>query len=161
MIKKDILIISAGCTTNPLENLGLLRPEASTQAGKRLGGVCESLGVPPVLSYGGCNDIGKIVGTVRAIAKHLSVDIPKLPIAVSAPEFMEPKAVADAFSAVALGMMIHLAPLPPVLGSPLITKLLTEDVETLTGGKVYVELDPIKAAIGIEEYINLKRSQLL
>ncbi len=161
LIKKDILIISAGCTTNPLENLGLLRPEASTQAGKRLDGVCESLGVPPVLSYGGCNDIGKIVGTVRAIAKHLSVDIPKLPIAVSAPEFMEPKAVADAFSAVALGMMIYLAPLPPVLGSPLITKLLTEDVETLTGGKVYVELDPIKAAIGIEEYINLKRSQLL
>lgn len=161
LIKKDILIISAGCTSNPLQNAGLLRLEASDRAGINLGGVCKSLNIPPVLSYGGCNDIGKIIGTVRAIARELKVDISELPIAVSAPEFMEPKAVADAFSAVALGLMIHLAPLPPVLGSPLITKLLTEDIELLTGGKVYIELDPIKAADGIEEHILIKRNQLL
>ncbi len=160
LIKKDILIISAGCTSNPLENAGLLDPASSVKAGSNLRGVCESLGIPPVLSYGGCNDIGKIVGTVRAIARHLNVDIPQLPVAASAPEYMEPKALADAFSAVALGLMIHIAPLPPVLGSPLITKLLTDDIESLTGGKVYVELDPIKAAKGIEDHILLKRSKL-
>jgi carbon-monoxide dehydrogenase catalytic subunit len=161
LIKKDILIISAGCTSNPLENAGLMMPEACERAGPKLRDVCASLNIPPCLSYGGCNDIGKIIGTVRALARALKVDIPQLPVAVSAPEFMEPKAVADAFSAVALGLMIHLAPLPPVLGSSMITKLLTKDVENLTGGKVYVELDPVKAAKGIERHILLKRELLL
>jgi carbon-monoxide dehydrogenase catalytic subunit len=43
----------------------------------------------------------------------------------------------------------------------MITKLLTKDVENLTGGKVYVELDPVKAAKGIERHILSKRELLL
>jgi anaerobic carbon-monoxide dehydrogenase catalytic subunit len=160
LIKKDILVISAGCASNSLQNAGLLDPSASALSGKNLRNVCETLKTPPCLSYGGCTDIGKIVGTVVALAKELNVDIPQLPIAVSAPEFMEQKAVADAFTAVALGAMIHLAPIPPVLGSKLVTKVLTEDVEGLTGGKVYVELDPVKAAEGIEAHIVKKRKEL-
>lgn len=160
LIKKDILVISAGCASNSLQNAGLLDPSASALSGKNLRNVCETLKIPPCLSYGGCTDIGKIVGTVVALAKELNVDIPQLPIAVSAPEFMEQKAVADGFTAVALGAMIHLAPIPPVLGSKLVTKVLTEDIEALTGGKVYVELDPIKAAKGIEAHIVRKRKEL-
>ena len=43
----------------------------------------------------------------------------------------------------------------------MITSLLTKDVEGLTGGKVYVELDPVKAAEGIEKIIVEKRDKLL
>lgn len=160
LIKKDILVISAGCASNSLQNHGLLNPGASALAGENLRKVCESLNVPPCFSYGGCTDIGKIVNTVSALAKALDVDISQLPIAVSAPEWMEQKAVADGFTAVALGTLVHLAPVPPVLGSELVTKVLTQDVEGLTGGKVYVELDPIKAAEGIETHIIKKREGL-
>ncbi len=160
LIRRDILVIGAGCVSSTLENAGLMQLEASEKAGGGLQKVCQSLGVPPCLSYGSCTDIGKIVDTVAAIAAELDVDISQLPVAVSAPEYLEQKAVADAFTAVAMGLMIHLAPAPPVLGSSLVTKILTQDVEALVGGKVFVELDPIKAADGIEKHILAKREAL-
>ncbi len=160
LIKRNILVIGAGCVSSTLQNVGLMQPEAANKAGAGLKKVCLSLGIPPCLSYGSCTDIGKIIDTVVAIASELDVDIPQLPIAVSAPEFLEQKAVADAFTAVAMGVMIHLAPAPPILGSKLVTKVLTQDVESLVGGKVFVELDPVKAADGIEKHILEKRESL-
>ena len=160
LIKRDILVIGAGCVSSTLQNVGLMEKEAASKAGGGLSKVCESLGVPPCLSYGSCTDIGKIIDTAVAIAAELDVDLSQLPIAVSAPEYMEQKAVADAFTAVAMGLMVHLAPAPPVLGSPLVTKVLTQDIESLVGGKILIELDPVKAADAIEQHIHSKREAL-
>lgn len=160
LIKRNILVIGAGCCSSAMQNAELMGPEAAAKAGTTLSAVCTSLGVPPCLSYGSCTDIGKIIATGVAIAETLGVDVPDLPIAASAPEYMEQKAVADAFTAVAFGLTLHLSPAPPVLGSPLVTKILTEDVESLTGGKVFVELDPIEAANKIEARIREKRKGL-
>ncbi|MGB9596356.1 MAG: carbon monoxide dehydrogenase, partial [Candidatus Poribacteria bacterium] len=128
--------------------------------GGKLAPVCSSLGVPPCLSYGSCTDIGKIIQTAVAVAETLGVDVSDLPVVASAPEYMEQKAVADAFTAVAFGLTLHLAPAPPVLGSPNVTKILTQDVESLIGGKVFVELDPIKTADAMEAHILKKRQSL-
>jgi anaerobic carbon-monoxide dehydrogenase catalytic subunit len=49
---------------------------------------------------------------------------------------------------------------PRVLGSPVATKVLTQDLEGITGGKAFVELDPIKAAAGILAHIAAKRAAL-
>ncbi len=160
MIKRNILVIGAGCCSSTMQNANLMHPDSRSKAGEGLGSVCGSLGIPPCLSYGSCTDIGKILDTVGIIAKTLNVDIPALPVVASAPEYMEQKAVADAFSAVAMGVTLHLAPAPPVLGSKLVTEILTETVEGLTGGKVFVELDPIKTADKMEEIINKKREGL-
>ncbi len=160
LIKRDILVIGAGCCSSALQNANLMHPESKKSAGKGLNEICGALGIPPCLSYGSCTDIGKIIDTVAAIAKTLNVDIPVLPVVASAPEYMEQKAVADAFSAVALGITLHLAPVPPVLGSKLVTEVLTDKVEGLTGGKVVVETDPIKSADKMEEIINRKRDAM-
>jgi anaerobic carbon-monoxide dehydrogenase catalytic subunit len=88
------------------------------------------------------------------------VDVCDLPVVASAPEYMEQKAVADAFTAVAFGLALHLAPAPPVLGSPLVTQILTEDVEALTGGKVFVALTATEAADAIEAHVLAKRQAL-
>ncbi|MDO8747977.1 MAG: anaerobic carbon-monoxide dehydrogenase catalytic subunit [Candidatus Omnitrophota bacterium] len=160
LIKRNILVIGAGCCSSTMQNSHLMLPESAKKAGKKLAGVCESLGIPPCLSYGSCTDIGKIIDTVVAIARTLNVDIPALPVIASAPEYMEQKAVADAFSAVALGITLHLAPAPPVLGSKLVTEVLTETVEGLTGGKVFVDLDPVSTADKMEEVINKKREAM-
>ena len=160
LIKRNILVIGAGCCSSAMQNANLMHPDSAKKAGSKLQGVCSALGVPPCLSYGSCTDIGKIIETVAAIAKTLNVDIPMLPVVASAPEYMEQKAVADAFTAVAMGVTLHLSPAPPVLGSKLVTEVLTDAVEGLTGGKVFVELDPVKTADKMEEVINKKREGL-
>jgi len=161
LIKRDILVIGAGCGNAGLQKAGLETLEAVDKyAGPKLAGVCKALGIPPVLSFGTCTDTGRIIMTVVAIANALGVDPSQLPVAVTAPEYMEQKAVIDGFSAVAMGLYTHVSPVPPVTGSDKVVKLLTEEVEGLTGGKIAVGDDPVEAANGIEEHIMKKREAL-
>ena len=57
-------------------------------------------------------------------------------------------------------MFVHLGTVPPVLGSRMVTKILTDDVEDLLGGKFYVEPDPEKAAETIIQVVEEKRRKL-
>lgn len=160
LIKKDILVVSGGCGNHALEVAGLCSPEAANQAGEGLKEVCIALGIPPVLSFGTCTDTGRISMLVTALADHLDVDIPQLPIAVTAPEWMEQKATIDAVFALAYGAYTHLSPTPFVTGAPKLVKLLTEDIEGLTGGKLALGDDPVQAADDIEKHIISKRKGL-
>ncbi len=160
LIKRNMLVINAGCVSSATQVEGLMKPEAAENAGEGLKAVCKALGIPPCINYGSCVDIGRIGVAVTEIANALGVDPSALPVAASAPEYLEQKAVADGAFAVAFGLLLHLAPVPPVTGAPLVTKVLTNDVEALTGGKVIVELDPVKAADAIEAHINGKRKAL-
>lgn len=160
LLKNDVLVINAGCMSSAAEMNGLMLPEAASEAGEGLQAVCQALGIPPILNFGSCVDIGRIGVAVTAIADALGVDPSKLPVVVSAPEYLEQKAVVDGVFAVAFGLLTHLGPVPPVLGSSLVTNLLTGGIEELTGGKVLVEEDPVKAAAKMVEHINLKRSDL-
>ena len=139
---------------------GLTTLEAKEEAGPGLRAVCELLKMPPVLSFGTCTDTGRIALLVTAIAEALNVDTKDLPVAVTAPTYMEQKATIDGIFAVAFGLYTHVAPLPPVSGAPRLVKLLTQDVEGLTGGKFAVETDMVEAAKGIEAHIMKKRSAL-
>lgn len=97
---------------------------------------------------------------VTALAEHLNADIPDLPIAVTAPEWMEQKATIDGIFAVAYGAYTHLSPTPFITGAPNLVKLLTKDVEGLTGGKVALGDDPVQAAADIEAHIIKKRKAM-
>ncbi len=160
LIKRDILVVAAGCGNHGLEVAGLCALEASEMAGEGLKSVCQLLKIPPVLSFGTCTDTGRISMLVTALADHLDVDIPQLPIAVTAPEWMEQKATIDGIFAVAYGAYTHLSPAPFVTGAPNLVKLVTEDVEVLTGGKIALGDDPVEAAERIEEHIISKRKGL-
>ncbi len=160
LIKRDILVVNAGCLSSAAQIEGLMSPAAAELAGDGLKAVCQALGIPPCLNFGSCVDIGRIGVVVTAIAGALGVDPSQLPVAASAPEYLEQKAVADGLFAVAFGLLTHLGPVPPVTGSAMVTKILTQDVESLTGGKVLVELDMVKAADALEAHINAKRKGL-
>ncbi|HML37670.1 MAG TPA: anaerobic carbon-monoxide dehydrogenase catalytic subunit [Bacillota bacterium] len=157
LIKGDILVVAGGCGNHGLEVAGLCNLDAAGLAGEGLQSVCRALNIPPVLSFGTCTDTGRISMLVTALADHLKVDIPDLPIAVTAPEWMEQKATIDALFAVAYGAYTHLSPTPFITGAPSLVKLLTEDVESLTGGKVALGDDPIEAAKDIKAHILKKR----
>lgn len=160
LIKKDILIVSCGCGNHALEVAGLCDSNAADMAGEGLKEICKMLKIPPVLSFGTCTDTGRISMLVTALADYLDADIPDLPIAVTAPEWMEQKATIDGIFAVAYGAYTHLSPVPFITGAPKLVKLMTEEVESLTGGKVALGDDPVVAANGIEAHIISKRKKL-
>ncbi len=73
---------------------------------------------------------------------------------------MEQKATIDGISGVAYGAYTHLSPTPFITGAKRLVKLLTEDVEGLTGGKFALGDDPKAIADGIESHIMEKRKGL-
>lgn len=160
LIEKDILVLSGGCTSSVMEYTGLADPKAAEEAGPGLKAVCKALGIPPVLSYGACVDIGKMTQTAKEIADALDVDTDKLPLVIGAPEYLEQKAVADACTAIALGWLVHVAPVPSVTGSDVVVKTLTEVTETLGLGKLTVELSADKTVQIYLEHIEKKRKEL-
>lgn len=160
LIKNNILVLSGGCTSSVMEYTGLTQPEAAEECGEGLKAVCKQLGIPPVLSYGACVDIGKMTHTAKELADALKVDTNKLPLVIGAPEYLEQKAVADACTAVALGWLVHVAPVPSITGSNVVVKTLTETTETLGLGKVVVEMDAEKTVQIYVDHIEKKRKEL-
>ncbi|MFQ6051438.1 MAG: anaerobic carbon-monoxide dehydrogenase catalytic subunit [Candidatus Hydrothermarchaeota archaeon] len=160
LIKRDILVVTTGCSGHALAKAGLLLPEAREHAGEGLRAICGALGIPPVLHMGSCVDNSRIFILLGALADALDVDLSNLPVAASAPEWATEKAAAIGTGAVALGLLVHLGVVPPVAGSELVSKLLAVDAESLFGGKFAVEVDPREAANIIENHIEEKRKAL-
>lgn len=160
LLKQNVLVIAAGCMSSAAQIEGLTDPAAAEQCGDNLKAVCRSLGIPPVLNFGSCVDIGRIGVAVTAIAGALGVDPSQLPVVASAPEYLEQKAIADGIFAVSFGLLTHIGPVPPVTGSELVTKILTDDIAQLVGGKVLVEEDPVRAAAALVAHIDVKRKAL-
>ncbi len=134
LIKRDIIVLSAGCSSGGLENVGLMSPSAAKLAGDNLREVCESLGIPPVLNFGPCLAIGRLEIVATELAKELGIDIPQLPLVLSAPQWLEEQALADGAFGLALGLPLHLAISPFIEGSKVVTTVLTESLKDLTGG---------------------------
>lgn len=160
LIENNILVLSGGCTSSVMEYTGLTSPDAAEECGEGLKAVCKALGIPPVLSYGACVDIGKMTHTAKELADALGVDTNMLPLVIGAPEYLEQKAVADACTAIALGWLVHVAPVPSVTGSELVVKTLTETTETLGLGKLMVELSADKTVQIYVDHIEKKRKEL-
>ena len=160
MIKRDIIVLSAGCSSGGIENCGLMTPEAAELAGPNLKEVCKSLGIPPVLNFGPCLAIGRLEMVATELAKEIGIDIPQLPLVLSAAQWLEEQALADGCFGLALGLPLHLGVPPFVTGSSLVTKVLTEDMKSLTGGQVIIDGDAKSSADTLEKIIEEKRSAL-
>ncbi len=160
LIKNDVLVVTTGCNAIACAKAGLLLPEAAEMAGEGLKSVCQALGVPPVLHMGSCVDISRILVVCAATANALGVDISDLPVVGAAPEWMSEKAVSIGAYVVASGIFTVLGTVPPVLGSPEVTELLTAGAEGVVGAKFAVEPDPFKAAALMIEHIAAKRAAL-
>ncbi|MCD6554212.1 MAG: anaerobic carbon-monoxide dehydrogenase catalytic subunit [Anaerolineae bacterium] len=160
LIKQDVLVVTTGCNAIATAKAGLMLPEAAEQAGEGLKGVCKALGIPPVLHMGSCVDISRILVACAAIANALGVDISDLPVAGAAPEWMSEKAVSIGAYVVSSGVFTVLGTVPPVLGGPEVTKLLTEGANDVVGAAFAVEPDPFKAAQLMVDHIAEKRAAL-
>ncbi len=83
-----------------------------------------------------------------------------MPVIASAPQWLEEQALGDGAFALDCGFLLHVYPDPVVSGSKLVTKILTEELPNLTGGRLFVEIDAVKTAEVMEKYIIEKRKGL-
>lgn len=167
LIKNNILVVTTGCMAHAAAQDNLMNPSAVKYAGSGLKKFLEEVGkangfnaLPPVLHMGSCVDTSRIETLLNAIAKKLNLDLPKLPVVASAPEYVAEKALAIAVFSLALGITTHLNPMPPISGSKFVTKFLTKDLENLTGAKVLLAETPETAAKEMIEVIKAKRKNL-
>lgn len=160
LIAKDIIVLTAGCSSGGIENCGLMTPEAAQFAGPKLRAVCEKLGIPPVLNFGPCLAIGRLEIVATELAEALHVDLPQLPLVLSAAQWLEEQALADGCYGLALGLPLHLGLPPFVTGSKVAVQVLTKDMKELTGGQVIINGDAKESADILEGIILEKRQGL-
>ncbi|MDR1908380.1 MAG: anaerobic carbon-monoxide dehydrogenase catalytic subunit [Spirochaetaceae bacterium] len=160
LIARDIIVLTAGCSSGGIENCGLMVPDAAELAGPSLKAVCKQLGIPPVLNFGPCLAIGRLEIVATELAEAIGVDMPQLPLVLSAAQWLEEQALADGCFGLALGLPLHLGIPPYISGSPVAVKVLTEDMKALTGGQVLINGDAKESAEALEKIILEKRAAL-
>jgi carbon-monoxide dehydrogenase catalytic subunit len=169
LAKNNVLLLATGCGAGAFAKAGLMTPEATeAYAGDTLKAVLTAIGkaaglsgpLPLILHMGSCVDNTRAVAVATALANKIGVDLDSLPVVASAPECMSEKAMAIGTWAVTLGLPTHLGVIPQVLGSPVVTKVLTDSVKDLTGGYFIVETDPQAAAEKLLNAIEERRAGL-
>ncbi len=163
LIKRNVLVLSTGCSAIACGQAGLLTPEAALEkAGESLREVCDVVGIPPVLHMGSCVDNSRILmaATNVLLEGGLGDDLSDLPVAGAAPEWMSEKAVAIGHYFVASGVYVVLGHPLYVEGSENVDRMLREEMEGITGGKFEWEPDPVLAADKILAHIEKKRDAL-
>lgn len=169
LAKNNVLILATGCASGSYARQGFMSPEATNKyAGDGLKAVLTAIGeaaglggpLPLVLHMGSCVDNSRAADVAVAVANKLGVDLDKLPVVASAPEPVTEKAVSIGTWAVAAGLPTHLGLVPPVVGSPMVTEVLTSTVKDLFGGYFIVEPDPQKAAQALLGAISERRQGL-
>lgn len=169
LAKNNVLLLATGCGAGAFARHGLLTSEATSEyAGGGLKAVLTAVGkaaglggpLPLVLHMGSCVDNSRAVDVAVAIANKLGVDLDKLPVVASAPEATTEKAISIGTWAVAAGLPTHVGVIPPILGGPLVVKILTQDAKSLFGGYFIAEPDPREAAKKLVQAINERRRLL-
>lgn len=168
LIKNNILVVLTGCVATIASYWDLLKPDPTYPGvGESLANVMDAIAkanglyaIPPCIFMGACVDNSRIEEVLNAVADYLGVRIDQLPIAGSAPEYIAEKAIPIGFWTVSLGIFTHIGDGPNVAASERVVRWLTNDVENIFGGKLYVEADPLKAARKIIEVIEDKRKNL-
>ena len=159
-IKNDIIVIASGCAAQSALKAGLLSKEAKNLCGEGLKRVCELADIPPVLHMGACVDISRMMLLANRIAMDWGIDVPQIPVVACAAEWMSEKAVAIGHYVISTGIDTFLGVSPPTTGSPVMEKLLKQDVKDICGATFFVETDPDKLVKAIINRIEEKRVEL-
>jgi carbon-monoxide dehydrogenase catalytic subunit len=162
LIKNNVLVVQTGCSQIALAKAGLMKPDAAVLAGDGLQEVCETVGMPPVLSLGSCVDNSRILIACAEMVRigGLGNSIADLPVAGAAPEYMSEKAISIGQYFVASGVYTIFGVTFPTVEGTKFHKLLFEGLEEQGMGKWDFALDPIDMAYKMIAHIDKKRAAL-
>jgi carbon-monoxide dehydrogenase catalytic subunit len=162
LIKNNVLVVQTGCSQISLAKAGLMKPDAAVLAGEGLQEVCETVGMPPVLSLGSCVDNSRILIACAEMVKMggLGNSISDLPVAGCAPEYMSEKAISIGQYFVASGVYTVFGVTFPSVQGTKFHKHLFEDLEEMGLGKWGFAVDPYDIAHLMISHIDKKRMAL-
>jgi carbon-monoxide dehydrogenase catalytic subunit len=164
LIKRDVLVVTTGCATIACSKQGMTNPkEALEMTGPGLREVCETVGMPPVLTCGSCVDNSRLLIACTEVVREggLGEDISEIPVAGACLESITEKAISIGQYFVASGVLVVFSKeLLPIAGSENVSNYLFDGIEKDVGGRWAVESDPVKAADMILEHIESKRDAL-
>jgi len=162
LIKNNVLVVQTGCSQIALAKAGLMKPDAAVLAGAGLQEVCETVGIPPVLSLGACVDNSRILIAVSEMVRTggLGDKISDLPVAGCAPEYMSEKAICIGQYVVASGIYTVFGVTFPTIEGTKFHDLLFRGLEEQGYGKWGFATDPYEMAGMIIDHIDKKRAAL-
>ena len=162
LIKNNVLVVQTGCSQISLAKAGLMKPDAAVLAGEGLQEVCETVGMPPVLSLGSCVDNSRILIACAEMVRigGLGESIADLPVAGAAPEYMSEKAISIGHYFVASGVYTIFGVTFPSIEGTKFHKLLFEGLEEMGMGKWDFAVDPHEMAHKMIAHIDKKREAL-
>ncbi|NSW87186.1 MAG: anaerobic carbon-monoxide dehydrogenase catalytic subunit [Syntrophobacteraceae bacterium] len=162
LIKNNVLVVQTGCSQIALAKAGLMKPDAAVLAGDGLQEVCETVGIPPVLSLGSCVDNSRILIACAEMVRigGLGDSIADLPVAGAAPEYMSEKAICIGQYFVASGVYTIFGVTFPTVEGTQFHKLLFEGLEEQGFGKWGFSTDPYEMAHLMINHIDKKRAAL-
>jgi len=164
LIKRDVLVVTTGCATIACSKQGLTNPATAWDlTGPGLREVCETVGMPPVLTCGSCVDNSRLLVACTEIVREggLGEDLSQIPVVGACLESITEKAIAIGQYFVSSGVLVVFADeLLPVKGSENVTRYLFDEIEKDLGGKWLLESDPKKAAEIMLAHIEAKRDAL-
>jgi len=131
-------------------------------AGEGLQEVCETVGMPPVLSLGSCVDNSRILIACAEMVRvgGLGNSIADLPVAGAAPEYYSEKAICIGHYFVASGVYTVFGVTFPSVEGTKFHKLLFEGLEEMGFGKWGFTKDPLDMAHMMIHHIDKKREAL-
>lgn len=162
LIRNDVLVVQTGCSQIALAKAGLMKPDAAVLAGEGLQEVCETVGIPPVLSLGSCVDNSRILIACAEMVRigGLGNSIADLPVAGAAPEYMSEKAICIGQYFVASGVYTLFGVTFPTVEGTRFHDLLFKGLEEQGFGKWGFALDPYDMARKMIAHIDKKREAL-
>jgi len=139
-----------------------MKPDAAVLAGEGLQEVCETVGIPPVLSLGSCVDNSRILIALAEMVRvgGLGDKISDLPVAGAAPEYMSEKAICIGQYVVASGVYTIFGVTFPTVEGTKFHDLLFNGLEEQGMGKWGFSTDPIEMAHMMIDHIDKKRAAL-
>jgi carbon-monoxide dehydrogenase catalytic subunit len=162
LIKNNVLVVQTGCSQISLAKAGLMKPDAAVLAGEGLQEVCETVGMPPVLSLGSCVDNSRILVACAEMVRigGLGESIADLPVAGAAPEYMSEKAISIGQYFVASGVYTIFGVTFPTVEGTKFHDLLFQGLEEQGLGKWGFANDPYEMAQKMIAHIDKKREAL-
>jgi carbon-monoxide dehydrogenase catalytic subunit len=162
LIKNNVLVVQTGCSQIALAKAGLMKPDAAVLAGEGLQEVCETVGMPPVLSLGSCVDNSRILIACAEMVKigGLGSSIADLPVAGCAPEYYSEKAICIGQYFVASGVYTIFGVTFPTVEGTKFHNLLFQGLEDQGFGKWGFATDPHEMAAMMISHIDKKRAAL-
>ncbi len=158
LLRRNVLVVGTGCWAIGAAKAGLMDPDLVNGVPEGLKQFCRSHDIPPVLHMGSCVDCSRMLLLFSSLAEESGGPLGKMPLVGAAPEWATEKALTIGLYLAASGLPVHLWPLPPVAGSPLVGHWLTEGMAEGFGGYFLVEEDPVAAADRLVEAMDRRRN---